>query len=84
MAGWEMAKKSRNERSPAFKASVALKAIKGDAAVAGLGSRDGVRPNQVCGWRNASPDGALRRLLSMAARAPMSGLGVGRRSGSGD
>jgi len=42
-----MTKKNRNKHTPAFKAKVALAAIKGDATVAELTSRYGVHPNRV-------------------------------------
>ena len=53
-----MTKKNRTRHTPAFKAKVALAAIKGDATVAELASRYGVHPNRVYAWKKALLDGA--------------------------
>ena len=46
-----MTKRSRRNHSAAFKAKVALAAIKGDATLAQLAERFDVHPNQVTQWK---------------------------------
>jgi transposase len=53
-----MTTKNRRKHAPAFKANVALAAIKGDAPVPELASRYGVHPNQIYAWKKALLDGA--------------------------
>ena len=46
-----MAKRSRRSHSPAFKAKVALSALKGDKTLAELAQQYDVHPNQITDWK---------------------------------
>jgi transposase-like protein len=47
-----MTKRSRRNHSAAFKAKVALSAVKGDATLAQLAERFDVHPNQITQWKS--------------------------------
>ena len=47
-----MSKRPRRNHSPAFKAKVALAAIKGDRTVAQLADQFDVHPNQITTWKS--------------------------------
>ena len=46
-----MANRARRTHSPAFKAKVALAAIKGEKTLAELAQQFDVHPNQITGWK---------------------------------
>ena len=53
-----MTKRTRRNHSPAFKAKVALAAVKGDKTLAELAQRFDVHPNQITTWRGQFLEGA--------------------------
>ena len=53
-----MPRRPRRNHSPAFKAQVALAAIKGDRTLAELADRFDVHPNQITAWKAQLESGA--------------------------
>ena len=50
--------KGRRKHSPAFKAKLALEAVKGEETVAQLAARYEVHPGQIQAWKKALTEGA--------------------------
>jgi transposase len=53
-----MPRRPRRNHTPAFKAKVAIAAIKGDRTLAELAEQFDVHPNQITTWKAQSEDGA--------------------------
>jgi transposase len=53
-----MARRARRTHNPAFKAKVALAAIKGEKTLAELAQQYDVHPNQITAWKAQVLDGA--------------------------
>jgi transposase len=53
-----MTKRTRRNHSPAFKAKVALAAVKGEKMLAELAQQFDVHPNQITTWRGQLLEGA--------------------------
>ena len=53
-----MARRARRTHSPAFKAKVALAAVKGEKTLADLAQQHDVHPNQITAWKAQLLDGA--------------------------
>ena len=64
-----MTKRTRRNHTPAFKAKVALAAIKGEKTLAELAQQFDVHPNQITNWKAQLLDGAAAVFGSDAARS---------------
>jgi transposase len=62
-----MTKRTRRNHTPAFKAKVALAAIKGEKTLAELSQLFDVHPNQITNWKGQLLDGAAGVFGSGAA-----------------
>ena len=68
-----MSRRPRRNHTPAFKAKVALAAIKGDRTLAQLAEQFDVHPNQITSWKAQLEEGAsdvFGRSGSNAAATP--------------
>jgi len=65
-----MNRRPRRNHSPAFKAKVALAAVKGDRTLAQLAEHFDVHPNQVTAGRSSSRVGHLMHSARVALRRP--------------
>ena len=63
-----MKKRMRRNHTPAFKAKVALEAIKGDQTIAELAQRFEVHPNQIAKWKKELLERSERYLRKTAKR----------------
>src|SRR3546814_20841882 len=66
----EMARRARRNHSGAFKAKVALAAIRGEKTLAELAQQFDVHPNQITAWRAQLLDGAAEVFGGSAGAAP--------------
>jgi transposase len=64
-----MTKRTRRNHTPAFKAKVALAAIKGEKTLAELAQQFDVHPNQITNWKAQLLDGAAG-VFGSGARGP--------------
>jgi transposase-like protein len=64
-----MRKRPRRNHSPAFKAKVALEAIRGQLTVAELAQRHDVHPNQITQWKTQLLERATEAFTTPGERA---------------
>ena len=65
-----MTRRPRRNHTPAFKAKVALAAVKGEKTLAELAQQFDVHPNQITAWKAQLLDGAAGVFGSEAAATP--------------
>ena len=59
-----MTRRTRRNHTPAFKAQVALAALKGDKTLAELAQQDDIHPNQITDWSGNGRSVRLRFLVT--------------------
>ena len=64
-----MARRARRSHTPAFKAKVALAAVKGDRTIAQLAEHFDVHPNQITAWK-AQLEGGASGVFGPGGAAP--------------
>ena len=64
-----MSRQPRRNHTPAFKAKVALAAVKGDRTVAQLAEHFEVHPNQITAWK-AQLEGGASEVFGSGSTAP--------------
>ena len=64
-----MSRRPRRNHTPAFKAKVALAAVKGDRTVAQLAEHFDVHPNQIAAWK-AQLEGGASEVFGSGSPAP--------------
>src|SRR5438046_9195575 len=64
-----MTRRARRNHTPAFKAKVALAAVKGDRTIAQLAEHFDVHPNQITAWK-AQLEGGASNVFGTGSTAP--------------
>ena len=64
-----MTKRTRRNHSPAFKAKVALAAVRGEKTLAELAQQFDVHPNQITTWRGQLLEGCRHFRIGQPQRA---------------
>jgi transposase len=64
-----MSRRPRRNHTPAFKAKVALAAVKGDRTLAQLAEQFDVHPNQITSWK-AQLEGGAADVFGLSGAAP--------------
>jgi transposase len=64
-----MTRRARRNHSPAFKAKVALAAIKGDRTIAQLAEHFDVHPNQITAWKSQL-EGSASEVFGLGGATP--------------
>ena len=71
-----MTRRPRRNHTPAFKAKVALAAVKGEKTLAELAQQFDIHPNQITQWKAQLLDGASRRCSASESAATVRGPAV--------
>ena len=68
-----MSRRPRRNHTPAFKAKVAIAAVKGERTIAQIAEQFDVHPNQVTTWKAQLEGGAVGRTTTPYQRSMASG-----------